>query len=75
MFNPKQVHEFCNLEMATNGKLYIKVVKGVKVFDNSRLANEFVFQHALEETDVYPQILRSVMQWWDGYIQRDKWLK
>jgi hypothetical protein len=75
MFNPKQVHTFCNLEMATNGKLYIKVIKGSKQFDNSRMANEFVFQHALEQTDQYPQILHQVMIWWNQYVQREKWLK
>lgn len=70
-----QVHKFCNLAMASEPQAYIKIIGKRKAFDASKMANEFLFQHALEDTDQYESTLTEVYQWWNRYVQREKLLK
>lgn len=73
--NPKHIVNFCNIVMRSEAKSYIKVVNGVKQFDHTKMSNEYIFQHCLEETDAYQSVLQGVLTWWDNYVEKYKLLK
>jgi len=75
MFNTAQVHRFCNLVMASEGAKYIRKTNKGKDLDAHKLANQFIFQHAMEDTGVFDSVLQSVYEWWGRYVEKDKWLK
>ena len=70
-----QVHRFCNLAMASDPQAYIKIIGKHKAFDASKMANDFIYQHALEDTDKYESTLTEVHHWWSRYIGNPKLLE
>lgn len=67
MFNQVQINRFCNLKMRMQPERYKLKDEEGKGFNFERMANDFIFEHALEDHNIRATVLQSIHGWWEQW--------